>query len=1378
MTYIPGQSINPINTGYDFRSHGQYNNPAFDNYIYGNFYPDTITPFRAYLYKNYMGYGAPPPGMSFAEYRERIDRLADRFSGHFITSTAAGLGSFTASLALMYPNVLKAVMPAPGSGFFGQVFSAASSAGHYLFGGGLTNEMGAAFGQWVGSGIGNVLSNVTRTGLNTIGNLISPGWAIGDIFSTGVSNLAMQYGTRGMAEGALAVLNSGGRLTNLGAALGWVGRGVAGFAGTLAGFMVTQAILDRTLNAIINAGVFGGRSGIDAKQEEVSDIFESLSERILGGGSNYNRRGFAEGVAQRIREKAIAASTEGIFGFGRYYTPSGDSWLGRFFQGGGIKSRMDVLTAQYGLMAQSGLLDKSNTVDEFIRKADAMYAAIEKLGQALGQTTTKAMETARVLKSQGLRTPGEIGAAGADINLSSIMSGYTTNQVLALASEATESFRGTIFGANMGFSMANDVIRRGALASNIVGAQSWDKTLYTLRGKDSTNLLMSRVTSQLFNSTEIKDILVASLFRPTATGFQFTGSINVDALRQVIAGRSNYLVDAGIVGTLAADFKSLDVVTRAQAERMLNEYSANLSASEMRGLLGGAFRLRGYANAQQGYESYLRSMGLPPTEAYNLSRVLSADITWQEMVYDYYAAQSNYLDMLARRTSGLSSTYLSRLLFNSHRLAGSWTPLLTTGAYATLGALMGLPLGGLGAVGGAIMGGTLGLMETVPYYQHIGARAGYVGASSSFGAGLFLDMMHKGAALTAGAGALYGVKAATAGAGIKLALSGTASLLGAGLLSGYLGDRSIDYISGYMGLDNTGLAAGVAKGITGAGLAAGGVTALSSMGLIALNPVTLLGAAAIGGGYAVYRHIQDNYIGVNSDFSREALNQQMQAALGLNRIRYIDEQMYNALLGKARALSKVSGSILGERAILQSRLSDFEERRLKMIAMDVQGAVSAGQTIEDILSPSGDFLWGLGSSVKGDIPILSENMNDFLSNLMSTYTTSAGFSSTRNLSIHSKAINDVMALRAFYRHLKGSAREQFMAALEKRGLGDIVIVGRTGTRLYNLMDYVKAGAYSGFDDVRQTIKNDLKTLNALLGSKGNLITAENISNVAAAIELSNKAEFKTFGGKTNWISIEDYMRSHGYGTAAEVSEIVSRLRYETAMLSPEEAARKLNAIQALTLSTLGSIEAEILWNQTNKFLERKAVLLGDSTNLAAIRGFMQSAILGSPMAESDAKTLAKLQREGFSSIRDDATRTYLRNATGVATILDRVRAPFISTDVLITAIQNAGDIDENIKSRVISQIQSSYGAGTTIRAEGLDRIKDQIQKDLLIYSSVERHKMTSENLLEINNDRLEKLAIAMNRLTEALPKNPKTLINNKEHDIQQIKGANGRLINN
>ncbi len=1328
---VPAAGYNPYNLA-DFNN---YNAQAYDNSGYANYSNfNNISPFSAWVKTHITGIGTAPDGMRPGDYGERMQTLSDRFSNYGAYSAAFTGASYLGSMAFMFPSVMHAA--ATGA--------SAAMGGSPLGYGGPLNRL-----------IGGVLSADPIGGLNALLNKPI------DAFATHITNPFMK-GVGEAAEGAFGQFGKGisGNLDNMlkginpkgwlgglktgveaaGGKMAWASQAMlwpAKLATGIASYMAVAGAVDTGLQGLLNATV-----GVDIEQDKISDTFESLSSRVLQGGSGHNAKTFAREMSKEIRARSFHDATpNGLMG----YLNISDTGIGRFTGGWSAISEMQTKTAQYGLMAESGLLTKSGSADEFIKKADAMYAAISKLGDALGQTTTKAMETARALKSQGMSNPLDIANAGATIGTSSTMSGYSHDQVLAISGEATEAFRGSLFGSNMAFNMANEVVRKTALGNQILGANAYDKLSYENRGTDSLNVTGVRAMSYMYNSPEMRQMLIASMYQKTDTGFAFTGKVNASELANAASGNS-FLTDKNALGLLNSNFQGMSQTEMRAAERSLQSFTSNMSNQDMQSMIGGIAKLHGYSGDLAGrrtmVESLMRQQGMSPDSALSMAKLLTADTRAQEFTYDYFQRKEQQLSKyISDRTDAESNTGLSNLTFGYSKLLGRNTALVETAGLMAMGGLMG-------GIPGAIIGAGVGLYSGSDRYKAIGERMGWSGDFAAPAAGGVMDV---GANLAMGsglilagraAGNIYAARASAQGLGVVSMggrLMAGAMVTSAGIAGGYAGDWvTANYLSDYSNTTQMGASASMGAGISGIGAAG-----LAWLAPSLVTPVGAAIAAVAGAGYGLYSAYNRLYGGDETQIQgeRENLRNQMQILQGGALMQEVDPELY------ARMVGSVDRSKLGikftEYDAATKSITDTEKLKLYGTAGKItrafHGRGESGAAVSKLLQEHASGMAGYEQwksaqttpevsywSGRSDPGYLS--MERFIGN---TY---AG----KTLKIDSDQVKDLAQLRYMTSQMSPDARRDVIKRVTEAAAGAKIVDGSDNIIYKDLNAYFTAQDSTPFERSKEFLNDNLKAVNKEFNNlvQGNtslnLVTASNATAVYGLLANYGK------GGDAEAKAIRN-ARSMGMSEGEIIT--IKQMMGDGALDS--EAIERINTgIANIHDVTQGGL----IEDGIKRFARSKSAMLGDA--LSPVKAQLTRLLGRGDMSASDLEAYNKLKLGGFKTIEDGATRTFMQQSAGAMDVLDQVHG---KTWGEYEQLVKSATVDSSTKEMLLKQM-TGRDKGQALMARDAADIKRSFGEQFAAANLGAMSQSTVQSLAEQQATSLLSIDAKMDRLISAVRK--------------------------
>ncbi len=1331
MSYNPAQSFIGAGTNpYDVRGYGQFDNVAYDNSAYADYSNfNQITPFNAWTRKNITGYGAPPPGMGMLEYRDRIDELAGRFSSGGAISAlnfAPPVLSTFANASFFFPETTRALLNASGfggaaglTGALGSLSSAVSSvtgamlspamvAGDYFVGAPISSLMSGAFG--IVDDLG------AKFGINSMGTGAA----------TGVKNLLTKvpFGIGSWLESSLANPAFGASAGKLGSLTGFLASGAVkapiALAGMTGSFMATSALIDTGIGAIMNS------SGLIISQEEgeISDTFRALSDRVLAGSSEFKSKSFAKDIAREIKTRAMDDyRARGVIGTLADAVGIRDTgWAGRLFTGWSVLENMRDETAKYVLMASSNLVGKSNSADEFIKKADAMYSAIAKLGEALGQTTTKAMETATVLKSQGLSSPSAIGSAGSTIGTTSIMSGYSTNQVLAITGEATEAFRGTIYGANMGFNMANNVIRQMSLGESIIGTDAYADLMYTLRGKDSANVFGVRAMSNITNSREFKAMLIGSMFKKTDRGFDFTGNIDSNAIINAASG--NFLSNESLLADLNNTFASMSGEARREAEVRMSEFTRNMSFGDIKRVFSAVSKMRGYSSDTEAYENIFRGYGLDPMAANNMAKIFGADTGYQQGLFSFFNEQKRSLDSYISGEDYKSS--FGKYFFDVSGIAKGYTPLVEaagmTGSLAGLGAALNPYV----AIAGGVIGLGAAAYSNREYLSSIG------GGDALIGAGVYGAKTLMPAAAVLGIGKLasseFLASVATSRSMALLASGQTSNAIGlsgyaragaqaigrivapitsmfvGGELGNYAGEYAGEYV-GKTGWSDWSKAADVAASIgVGAGTGAASTWLLSSILAGTTMPflAPVVGAGAIlAGGYALYNSLERNYLSDEARYGdiKSALDDSMALSMGVSRLRQTNLGAYNTLLSSDY--------------LKNSKYID-RQKDIVSAASDIDKDPVLSQ---DLISTARRLTI---SSVTGEADILGYDKR--FGSIVQDLSAAGG-----KVDLSDKLGNKFKELRYAMNYMPRSVQNKILGQLRGAGLDTTKFSGSGGTTLFTGDEFFKNSYDSvlakDLKEVAERQKSGIESINKILKSDFSVSDPEGNKYINA----SNAADVYGF--------LIDMEGGVSDGDIAKRLYGNDKLQSLWAVLS--EKPDKISGLRKAVGDFLSTSDVGVIGASIETLLKSKSDVLGGKS-LDVTREYLNYTLLSGGKSELSDST-RKAKADGFKDVNDPSVKRALVNISAAE---DYVRG-FMQHKSAEELRPLIGKMDYATREAVKSQLENlKPGKEFGVMAD--------ISRQVYMSMSESMKAMTAEQLAQKNNAILDKLATAIETLNAKL----------------------------
>jgi len=1366
MAYIPGGGVSPADAAaYGFQNYGQFNATAYDNSAYADYNNfNQITPFNAWGKLNIWGTGAPPPGMNYGQYTDRLNTLSSRFTNYAFPSMMASTASVLGATAFMYSDVAASALHVASnisgsSGLmrasnafnfmgetFGKVNSGISAALMAPLQHGIINPASSLIGSFGDDLVGMANRFGGRfMGMNTLGTWSSEGTAhlINKTIETwnnlGIGSLTGADKTAALAKAELAITASKDVLKANGA-MGWLaGKALwapAALAANIGGFIMTQAVLD----TVIQGGLNSYGTGIQAEQDKIADTFEGLSDRVLSGASGYKSKRFATDVAQRIRENSFAdAKSSGILGT----LGISDTAMGRFTGGWSAIKEMQNKTANYALMAESGLLTKSNSADEFIKKADAMYAAIAKLGEALGQTTTKAMETARVLKSQGISSPAGIASAGSTISTSAGITGYSDNQVLALTGEATEAFRGTIFGADLAFNMANSTMRKISMGASVIGDSAYDKLLYTSRGPDSLQVMSIRAAAELTNASELKSMMVASMFKPTENGFTYTGKIDKAALNAAIAGENNYLTNDATLGSLNANFRLRDQAVQRAAEYEMTGYTNNLTDSGRRGMISAVGRMRGYKGNLDLYEQRFREMGLDPVSALNLAKITTADTRSQEANYEYFERKqqqlSNYLE---KNNSEFYKSYVSDRFTGISDYTGRYTAALEIGTMMAAGGGAGFLKGGSwGAAIGMGAGFVAGVASNANFFTGIGNRMGIESDGLAMAAGAGSYAAGLSALALAGKAALSPI--GLVGIGVGSVVGATGSYLGKELITDKL------KASGYS--DNN---AEFLGRLSGGALTAAGVLTLGTLGV--LTAPVAAGYAAVTGAYSLWDAYSNAYLSPDQGLTqRQILRDTMGVVTSVDKLRSVSASSYADMMamGSVKRNDIETASLEGYYA----KATAGEKRFAASFARDMtQAHLARGDNSMSVAVPG-----MLGNTAYGLAGALSKNSNSLLAgtkyadaespekamyDALSAIKAASGKKGA-GVKVGSDEEKLLRRIRMGAAELDNGRKSALITYLNNGfGFDKIRVTDTENNTLFsNFSDYAtNSSGRNSFTALGDNITAELGTANTILSEglgmpekAGKIITADNAIPMFAVFNALRSGE-----GLNKALSL---------GKAAGLDDDAVALLNNALIDSNGNMRLNADAVTSVSksLSNIGISAPHLVAAESIKlFTRNKSTVLGDDAG--TVNAYLKSFVSGG-LSEPDRLRISTMAKNNFENIKD----------LNVAAGLNEIHSTMNAGELLGESAKNnnwtIAQAREKIKAaNKLSSTQKDILLASTSGMEGslsyasnAGKILSNISANVFNSNISEMGKQTAEDLASSQINILSKLDTSIDKMTTA-----------------------------
>lgn len=810
--YTPASSIGQ-GFGPNAYTYGQYNNQGYTTLQYAAPAPPSMSLARA-AWLNITGdYMSTTPGLSTVDNAAMIQQRARMFwdsgfrtfgsgfaqgmayltlnAGNLFSSAGKFLGGYHGSLV---PEVVNGIEVIP-QGFYDAANWAKGTRG--TFGRALYK-----FGHWGEYGGLNkhLYYNLTRRAaaqfaemgpqpLAALSDILpeSPGFGntIAGWFRAGkggfIENMAEHFGANPAKSGSLfervaLYAEQNGLLKTFGRSFRRLG---AGLIGQTAYFLGTGALINGAASALSNAFFAGDEATLDAALQ-----FTALKDKIFNNVGKISPEENARKIAEAIRQKAITDT--GISGM-----------FTKAVFGKRLDERINKTTALYGLFANYGLVGKSGSAEEFIQKASQLEEAVKKLAKTFGSTTSQAIDMVRAMKSQGISN-NNLVKAGENLRLTQAISGYTAMQTMAIQSHGSEAMRGTMFDTTLGIGIANDVIQKTAIAAEL--QPGWNKTLFALRGKDSTNVALTRAMANLAKSTDVRSAFIASLYEKRGDRYVYTGHVNQRVLNEAFAGRGTYITDRPTQDLLVQRYLTeLSVSERASAGREIQRATSHMSVTGFNNLLSSVMSSAGYKSKEAGLVAYFMQQGFSPEVAASAAKAMSRNTTSTTMATQFRIDAMRQLRN--RLAGGISTSILGAI--------GDNLDLGLVSSFAS----------GLGSLSNGIFGRAAGFVES-------GAAAG-LGTALAYGSATAGGLMTLPfAALAAGYSARRGVAALTGlRSNIATTLVGAAPLTVGGL-------AGIGTVRGILAARNASVAAGAVgdatfAGVTATGLVAGGAIAAS-----------------------------------------------------------------------------------------------------------------------------------------------------------------------------------------------------------------------------------------------------------------------------------------------------------------------------------------------------------------------------------------------------------------------------------------------------------------------------------------------------------------------------------------------------------------------
>lgn len=1138
-------------------NYGQYNNQGYDTSGYGNrTAPGMSLAQAAWINSSNNGnLRSPYAGTSNLEYMSAVSQRAQMFWDQ-AGVTAVGTGAYAAGFLGL--NAGSAFMQV------GSLIGKSGDAWKNTFAGNLGKGMHAfgKFGEegiiprlaWHGAAMpmGRVMADVVSApfaGAAEHGGA----WAMkklgGYAGVVGEESLAaysqapgqalagyIRKGAGGTAESILSSFTSSGKNLFAKAANYAETHGVAstliksgarvagGLFGTMAYFTGVDAALNMTVGGVTNMLQAG-----DAATAEASLTFQSLKGKMFNNSARGDAKNQADIVAESIRKQV--SREEGI-----------TSNASRFFYGHRLDGAIEKKTALYGMFAENGLVGNSKSGGDFVKKAQELEKAVKSLARAFKQTTSETIDSIRVMKSQGISDKNLV-AAGENTSLTAGMSGYSAKQVMAVQSHGTEEFRGTVYNPEVGVAIANDVIQRTSISED--RDAGWKDVQFSMRGKDSLNVFLTRAQSKMAKSSNVRKLLIASMYRKSGDSFVYTGEVNKEAVYNELSGQQTYLSNIGTQNHLVKRYMNqLTTNERNAGDQSLQSFTSTLSAGDMSSLIGSAFRSVGHESKEAGMAAFFVKEGLSPKLAAQLAKSMARE-TGNNMVAETYKQDAiNQLNAKAgvqqRSTSiagFLGSNFdmgMASTLFN---FTGSVSDRVFGKGYAGVGeAAVGIGGIALGAGASALsVGAGAGLAGSLMYgYNNRDTVGKYMfGATSTLGktlsaaslpaVGMLAATGMKGYLMAQGYGAL-GASATVTGLGILGYIGGkTGSSIGESALGAYYGETNASMIRNRRGaLGAASIGGGAIGGTAAAGLAAYMLPSLS-LGLPGLAFAGLVGAGAAAHSY--YNRVasddllakREQVVGAAKSVSDLALLQGTDLLNVLGSDYATVESAYQALpqlrqvsgaLGGmtsrlGRQLRGTSGSHAKRTLLLESlsgSMAGFlsSDSRGKLEALDKQYFAHAGGTV------TSSFL-----GRKGTTNVYGANAASDRERMGLIMASEAG--SGDNVVLKSKMQREIMqGMSYMYNSGNNAVKEQILDSLS--GMTGTVSVATgidgTATRYDSVRDYLENSGGNTSVSTAQ-LKTNLGSLNKMIaGDDISLGQATELAYIMDEVGGLSKSHFK------------------------------------------------------------------------------------------------------------------------------------------------------------------------------------------------------------------------------------------------------------------------------
>lgn len=478
---------------------------------------------------------------------------------------------------------------------------------------------------------------------------------------------------------------------------------MGGLASTMGYFMATGAALDFAIGGtenLLTAGNF--------EQQESALNFQAMKGKIFDSRGQDNAKVYAQEIAKAIKEQVVQET--GIKGS-----------VNRFLFGHQLGEGIEKKSSMYSLFAQYGLTGKSSNADEFLSKARQLEKAVESLSKTFGKTASQAVDMIRVMKSQGIKDANLI-KAGKSLQLTSDISGYSAEQVMSIQSHGSEAMRGTMFSSELGVGLANQVMRRTAIASEM--DESWNKALYTFRGKDSANVLLTKTMGDLARSRDVQGMFVASMFKNAGRGYEYTGKVDYNALNNAISGSGSFITDRDTQAMLISRFENLTTAQQNQASIQIQRATKQVGASGMMKLIGSSYTANGFNSAEAGLVAELINRGVPPEEAAAAAKAMTRNVDNRMMAQNFKADAIRALNtQVGRGKTSITDSIFGQIGSNFNLgVAGS---LLKLAGSASTG-LFGRQAGAVEVAGGMALAGRAFLPTVASTINPLALTAGAV----------------------------------------------------------------------------------------------------------------------------------------------------------------------------------------------------------------------------------------------------------------------------------------------------------------------------------------------------------------------------------------------------------------------------------------------------------------------------------------------------------------------------------------------------------------------------------------------------------------------------------------------------------------------------